>query len=272
MPFTEGTAGRLSFERTGDGPRLLFCNASGVSLDGSRLLLGLFASHFDFVAFDYRGFGDSAESPAPYSVGDCAQDALAVMTAVGWESARVMGISFGGMVAQEVAVNGPERVERLALLCTAPGGAGGSSYPLHDLENLSHDEKLRTLRQLVDSRFDDAWLADHPEAQNLVDVLAGSQEPSPDPGHGRARAAQLQARAAHDVWDRLPSIRCPVFIGCGRFDGIAPPELSEHIASRLTDAEVHVYEGGHLFVAQDPRSVPETVGFLTGNGASRSEP
>jgi pimeloyl-ACP methyl ester carboxylesterase len=267
MPFTEGSGGRLSYERTGDGPRLLFCNASGVSLDSSRLLLGLFASHFDFVTFDYRGFGDSDESPTPYSVADCAQDALAVMTAVGWESARVMGISFGGMVAQEVAVTGPERVERLALLCTAPGGEGGSSYPLHELENLPRDEKLRALRRLVDTRFDDAWLAAHPEAQNLVDVLAGSQEQAPDPRRERARLAQLQARAGHNVWDRLPSINCPVFIGCGRFDGIAPPQLSEHIASRVGDAEVHVYEGGHLFVAQDPRAVPETVNFLTGNAS-----
>ena len=72
---------------------------------------------------------------------DYAADALALLDHVGWDRARVVGVSFGGMVAQELAVTAPERVERLALLCTSPGGAGGASYPLHELAALPEAER-----------------------------------------------------------------------------------------------------------------------------------
>ena len=173
MPFIQGKDVRLYYERTGQGPRLLFVNGSGVTMDDSRLLLSLFASHFDFVAYDYRGLGKSSEPPGPYGMAECAGDALSVLDAVGWEAACVLGISFGGMVAQELAVTAPGRVRRLALLCTSPGGKGGSSYPLDELESLPRAERVGVLRQLVDTRFDDQWLTSHPQDHRLVELLAG---------------------------------------------------------------------------------------------------
>ena len=73
---------------------------------------------------------------------DYAADAAALLDHVGWDTCRVVGVSFGGMVAQELAVTSPERVERLALLCTSPGGASGASYPLHELAALPTDERV----------------------------------------------------------------------------------------------------------------------------------
>ncbi len=181
LAFAQANDGaRLYYEKVGEGPRLLFVNGSGVTLDDSRLLLSLFASNFELLAYDYRGLGKSGDSPGPYGMAACAGDALSVLDAVGWESAGMLGISFGGMVAQELAVTAPGRVERLALLCTAPGGDGGSSYPLHELENLPRSEQMATLRQLLDTRFDAEWLASHPEDRNLVEVLA-SRDTTPAP-------------------------------------------------------------------------------------------
>ena len=84
----------------------------------------LFAKRFDVVAHDQRGLGRTEIPPTPYTMADYAADAMALVDHVGWDRCRVVGISFGGMVAQEIAVTWPERVERLALLCTSPGGAG----------------------------------------------------------------------------------------------------------------------------------------------------
>src|SRR5215472_14787433 len=77
------------------------------------------------LVWDYRGFGRSAPVTHPYTMADVAADAAGLLAATGWESCRVAGVSFGGMVAQEFAVTHPQRVERLALACTSAGGGGG---------------------------------------------------------------------------------------------------------------------------------------------------
>jgi pimeloyl-ACP methyl ester carboxylesterase len=225
-------------------------------------MIGAFARSFELVVWDYRGMGRSTGPPDPYAMADCARDALAVLEAVGWDSTPVLGISFGGMVAQELAVTAPERIERLALLCTSPGGAGGSSYPLHELEGLSDSERASKRRQLMDTRFDNAWLASHPQDLALVQALEG-RTADPDPSARAGHLRQLEARRGHDVWDRLPSIDCPTFVGCGRFDGIAPPRNSAAMASRIARSELHTYEGGHAFLAQDRRSLGEVTAFLS---------
>ena len=93
-------------------------------------------SHFCVTAYDQRGLGQSDKPEGPYSMRDYADDAAAVMDAMGIDKAMILGISFGGMVAQEFAVRHTARLSRLALWCTSPGGAGGASYPLHELEGL----------------------------------------------------------------------------------------------------------------------------------------
>jgi 3-oxoadipate enol-lactonase len=267
MPFVATNGANLYYERSGLGPRLLFILGSSSTIEGSRLLLDQFVPRFDLVVHDHRGMGRSGPVSAPYDMATCAADALSVMDAVGWESARVVGISFGGMVAQELAVRGPSRVDRLALLCTSAGGAGGSSYPLGELEDLSVADRDAVFRRLLDTRFDDRWLASHPRDRRLVERLAGRVDHVPfgagDRG-ARGVAEQLRARSHHDVWDRLGAITCPTLVASGRWDAIAPPANGEAIASRIDRAELRIYDGGHPFLAQDPESLPEIIGFLSG--------
>ena len=78
----------------------------------------------------------------------------------------------------------------------------------------------------------------------------------------RGEIEQLGARRDHDVWGRLPAISCPTLVAAGRYDGIAPPANSESIASRITGADLRVYEGGHLFFIQDRTAMPDIVDFL----------
>ena len=252
---------RLTYVLAGSGPRVLFLNGSGATLERSAPLLSLFGTDIELLAFDQRGLGASSPAPQPYDMARCAADAQALMDVVGWDTAGVLGVSFGGMVAQELAVTAPDRVERLALLCTSAGGAGGSSYPLHELEALAPDERAVVRASLIDERFDDAWLADHPGDRGLVGLLARPDDDS-DAVEVAGRRAQLEARRGHDVWDRLPSITCPTMIACGRYDPIAPMANSEAIASRIGGAELHAYEGGHAFFVQDRNALPEILGFF----------
>jgi pimeloyl-ACP methyl ester carboxylesterase len=265
MPIAHVHGVDLAYEVTGSGPRVLFLNGSGSTLDTSRPLLGVFAPGFTLLAYDYRGLGSSGPAPAPYDMATCAADALGLLDAVGWESARVLGVSFGGMVAQEVAVTAPGRVERLALLCTSSGGAGGSSYPLHELEALGADEQAAVRRTLMDTRFDDAWLDDHPRDRALAELVSQARGDA-DPDQEAGRRAQLEARRGHDVWERLGAIDCPTLVACGRFDGIAPMANAAAIASRIPGAELRAYDGGHAFFAQDPAALPDVRDFLLADG------
>ena len=79
----------------------------------------------------------------------------------------------------------------------------------------------------------------------------------------RGRLLQLQARKGHDVLDRLHQVSCPTLVGSGRYDDIAPVVNGHAIANRIPDATLHVYGGGHLFLAQDPSAWPDLAAFLT---------
>jgi pimeloyl-ACP methyl ester carboxylesterase len=264
VPTADVNGITVNYQLSGAGPRLLLCNGTGTTLETTQLLLDPFTKDFELLAHDQRGLGLTSIPPAPYEMADYAADALALLDRVGWDTCRLVGISFGGMVAQELAVTAPERVERVALLCTSPGGAGGSSYPLHALAGLPPDERIATRALLVDTRFTPEYVASHPGAQLIVDVMsAGDRDPSTG-DKLRGELAQLDARRRHDVWDRLPRITCPTLVACGRHDGIAPPANSEAIASRIPGAELREYDGGHPFFFQDPAALPEILTFLGG--------
>jgi pimeloyl-ACP methyl ester carboxylesterase len=224
----------------------------------------VYAARFDVMAHDQRGLGRTSIPPGPYTMADYAADALALLDHLGVERCRVVGTSFGGMVAQEIAVTAPERVERLALLCTSPGGEGGPSHPLHELRDLPPEEARSRSMALMDSRFDDEWLATHPLDRMLTEGLASRAATPEGTDAARGEREQMEARKGHDVWDRLVRITCPTLVASGRYDGIAPPANGEAIASRIPGAELRIYEGGHAFFAQDPTAFPEILDFLAG--------
>lgn len=263
MPTASVNGIELYFERRGAGPRVLFLNGSGATLASTGILVDVFAARADVVGFDQRGLGRSEIPPGPYSMADYAADALALADHVGWDRCRVVGISFGGMVAQELAVTAPERVERLALLCTSPGGALPSA-PLHELAGLSDTERAARYLPLLDTRFTPEWLATHESDRRLVEMLAARIATTSDLETGRGEREQLEARRGLDVLDGLDRITCPTLVAAGRFDGIAPLPNSEAIAARVPGAALRVYEGGHAFFAQDQRAFPDVLDFLTG--------
>jgi 3-oxoadipate enol-lactonase len=265
IPTLTANGIQLYYERRGSGARLLFLNGSGSTLETSALLLAPFERRFHVVAHDQRGLGRTDIPTGPYTMADYAADAIGLLDAVGWDRCRVVGVSFGGMVAQELAVTAPDRVVRLALCCTSPGGAGGASYPLHELAGLPAAQRAEMGTRLLDTRFDADWLATHPADRGLAEMMAARRGDSTKTSEQlRGEGEQLQARARHDVTERLHLVSCPTLVACGRYDGIAPVANSETIASRVTNAELRLYEGGHAFFAQDARALPEILDFLAG--------
>jgi 3-oxoadipate enol-lactonase len=265
MPFATANGLKLYYERAGSGPPLLFISGSGGDLrNRPNVFEGPLPRSFDVLAYDQRGLGQSEKPDVPYSMADYADDAAALMTELGLERAPIIGVSFGGMVALELLLRHPERVSRAVLACTSPGGAGGASFPFHEIEHLKGEARARHMIPISDTRRDEAWAKAHPEQYELFVALGAADPYADEPGHARGAHRQFEARARHDTWDRLPQIACPVMIAAGRYDGIALPETQEKMAARIPGATLQFFEGGHLFMIQDRTATPAMAAFLAG--------
>jgi 3-oxoadipate enol-lactonase len=265
MPFIKAGDIDIYYERAGAGPRLLFISGSGADLRMKpNQMDGPFPRSFDTLSYDQRGLGQTSKPDAPYSMTQYADDAAALMDAIGWTSARVIGVSFGGMVAQEFVLRHPHKVERLVLACTSPGGEGGASFPFHEIEYMSREERARFMIPINDTRRDEAWRKANADAYQELVTFAANDPFADEPGRAMGYHRQIEARRHHDTYDRLGQIACPVLIAAGRYDGIALPATQEKMAARIKDAQLRFFEGGHLFMLQDRAAVPAMVEFLKG--------
>jgi 3-oxoadipate enol-lactonase len=262
VPFARANGIELYYELTGAGERFLFISGTGADLRRTpRLIAAPGFADFELLAYDQRGLGQSEVPEGPYSMADYGDDAAALLDAVGWDGdCLVLGVSFGGMVAQELAIRYPQRVRRLVLACTSAGGAGGASYPLHELVGPDAASLLTRRIELIDTRWDGAWREANPEMVALIAEGFGLGEHGDGPGVGPLR--QLEARRHHDTAQRLGQIRCPTLVCGGTYDGIAPPANSEFLARTIPGAKLELFDGGHGFFAQDPAALPAMLDFL----------
>ncbi|HRD28994.1 MAG TPA: alpha/beta fold hydrolase [Caulobacter sp.] len=263
MSFITANGLDLWVERKGEGEPLLFISGSGGDLRNKPGPLdGPLARHFEMVAWDQRGLGQSDKPDGPYSMADYADDAAALLDELDWASANVVGVSFGGMVAQELAIRHPGRIRKLVLCCTSPGGEGGASYPLHTLIGMDPADQARKMIPISDTRHDAAWQADHPGAYQMMFDLRTSDPWAHEPRRAIGAELQLLARKDHDTWGRLPSIAAPTLVCGGRYDGIALPQTQQRMAGRIPGAQLRMFEGGHMFLIQDRAAFPAIIDFL----------
>lgn len=253
----------LWIESHGEGPPLLVIMGTGGDL---RRKPNIFDAPIGrgrtLASYDQRGLGQSEKPQPPYTMAQYADDAAGVLDVLGWDRVPVMGISFGGMVAQELALRHPGRIEKLILCCTSPGGAGGASYPLHEVQDLPAAERTRFMLPISDTRHDADWQAANPDAVAQAVAIAEYDPWAEEPGRAMGARAQLEARRHHDTWDRLPQITAPTLICAGRHDGIALPETQERMAGRIPGARLEFFEGGHLFLIQDRAAYRVIGAFL----------
>lgn len=262
MPRTTANGLSLYYELEGSGERLLLISGTGQDLRRNRLGTGPLFEPFELLQYDQRGLGQSDVPAGPYTMVDYAEDAAGLLDAKGWDECLVMGVSFGGMVAQELVLRHPARVRRLVLACTSSGGAGGSSYPLHELVGLDPDEAFAQRLEILDTRWDAAWREANPD---MVQMLAEGLQLFESAGEGGSPSGlglQLEARRHHDTADRLGQIRCPTLVCGGFYDGLAPPANSEFLARAIPGARLELFDGGHIFFLQDPAAFPAMLAFL----------
>jgi pimeloyl-ACP methyl ester carboxylesterase len=257
---TAGDAGtELYWERSGAGePLLLIQGMSGTHLTWGEPFLSRLRPDFDCVVFDNRGIGNSAEVEAPFTIADLAADALAVMDATGLETAHVLGISMGGMTAQELALAHPDRLRSLTLGCTYPGGPGSSLIAPDDagplLEAMGSGNLDLMLKAMYAVNLSPGFRADE---SHFADFTAMAKAL---PARQQTVQLQLGAIGGHDTQARLAEIAAPTLVIHGTEDKMIPVANGELIASLIPGARLEIFDGvGHMFWWEQPERSAELI-------------
>ncbi len=252
MPNAAFDGTSLYYERRGAGePVLLVQGMSGTHLAWGEPFLGGLGDDLDVVAYDHRGVGESTPQDGPITIDQLADDAAGLIGALGWEDAHVVGISMGGMVAQELALRHPGRIRTLTLGCTYPGGAEGRLADPALIQELagalmSGDREL-ALRTGFAANLSTAYVAD--EANWPAFHAMATELPVPVP----VIMLQMQAVMGHDASARLASIEAPTLVVHGTEDRMLPVENGKLIARLIPGARLELLDGvGHMFWWEEP--------------------
>jgi 3-oxoadipate enol-lactonase len=247
MAFVDNQGVKIYWDEQGQGEPILLIMGLGwasVMWHRSRPVL---AKHYRTIALDNRGVGRSDVPAGPYSIAVMASDAAAVLDAAGVDSAHVYGVSMGGMIAQEFALQYPGRVRSLILGCTAAGGPTALRAEPEVLEvlarrDLSPDASVAATHPFI---YDSAT---PPERLDEDTTIRKQWWPNP-----AGYMAQLQGIIAWEAYSRLPQIAAPTLVIHGETDRLIPPGNAKLIADRIRDAKlVMIPHASHIFSTDRP--------------------
>jgi 3-oxoadipate enol-lactonase len=253
--------------RRGSGePLLLVQGMSGTHLAWGDAFVGALERDFEVIAYDHRGVGRSARATAPFSIADLAEDAAGLLAALDIEDAHVLGISMGGMVAQELALRHPARVRTLALGCTYPGGAEARMTDPAVTQRLSDaissGDRERALRTGYEANVSAAFAGDSANYEGFHEMATEL------PVALEVLMLQLQAIQAHDTSERLSGIDAPTLVVHGTEDQMLPAANGELIARLIPGARLELLDGiGHMFWWEQPQRGAELVSAHARAGA-----
>ncbi|MBW1686318.1 MAG: alpha/beta fold hydrolase [Deltaproteobacteria bacterium] len=214
------------------------------------------AKHFRVITFDNRGVGETAFPTGPFSVADMAADTAGLLDALGIDAAHFFGVSMGGLIAQILALDYPERVKKAALGCTTHGGRHAVQPEREVMEILGKasdptipvEEAVRLRLPVI---FAERFIREEPERLEEFVQLSTRYWPTSE-----GAAGQLGALSVFNVKKRLGEIRCPVLAITGSEDRMMPPENSRLLAEGIAGAAHYVVDGtGHSFFLEKPDEV-----------------
>lgn len=245
----------IAWEERGDGEPLLLVHGLGYTRQAWGPAADELARDYRVIRYDNRGIGDSDAPGGPYTTTAMAGDAAQVLDEAEVERAHVIGTSLGGMIAQELALAHPGRVDRLVLACTTPGGAGAFPIPQPTLDLVARMPTL-PVEEAMRLGVINALAPDAPES--LVDEIYSYRLAHPlNPAGWQAQAA---AALTHAVDGRLGEIRAPTLIAHGTADNVVDVRNAQLLADAIPDARVELFAGGgHLFFWEQPDRFVATV-------------
>lgn len=251
MPFAP-RGPRVYYERRGSGEPLLFITGFVITAAVLEPVRPLYERHLDVISYDNRWAGRSPAPLRPTSIVELASDAARLLDALELDSAHVFGISFGGMIAQELAIRFPERVRGLVLGGTTPGGPRALAPNLGQLGRLL----ARAARDVPRARppwleamlFSPEFRRAEPERAHELASYFTRHIPPP-----WGIAAHWWASVYHDTVSRLGQVQAPTLVMHGTRDGMAPLGLAQLLVELIPDAELALVPGaGHAYPLERP--------------------
>jgi pimeloyl-ACP methyl ester carboxylesterase len=253
----------MYYEIHGKGFPLLLINGLGSDHREWLFQVPAFLPHFQVVVFDNRGTGGSGVPPGPYTTAQMADDAAALLEHLGIARAHVLGVSLGGMIAQEVALRHPDRVGGLVLGCTGPGGTLSirpSPEAMAAFLGAGEGDTREEMRRMMPYLYTDAYMHERPE--EIEDFIHRRLE---NPTSPEGYASQLAAAVSHDAAGRLEQVRARTLVVTGDADRLVHWENSVRIAGRIPGARLVVLPGApHRLFAENAEAFNrEVLAFLT---------
>jgi pimeloyl-ACP methyl ester carboxylesterase len=244
---------RIVWEERGSGRPLLLIQGLGYARWSWVPIVPGLADRYRVVFFDNRGIGESDKPAGPYTAREMAGDALQVLDEAGIERAHVLGASLGGMIAQELAVAAPERVDKLVLCCTTPGGAASVPMPAVTVQLFAEAGSLPP--EVALRRFVENALAPGAQPELVEELYRRRLANPPDPVGWSAQAAAGMSFAGVDG-----EIEAPTLLVTGTEDNVVDPRNTDVLAARLAGARVERLPGtGHLLFWEQPDAVVRIV-------------
>ncbi|HEX8090881.1 MAG TPA: alpha/beta fold hydrolase [Blastocatellia bacterium] len=262
MPHADNDGTKIYWEERGSGEPLLLIMGLGYTLDMWHRAMPVLAEHYRVIAFDNRGVGRSDVPPGPYAISTMASDAAAVMDAAKIEAAHVFGVSMGGMIAQEFALQYPTRVKSLVLGCTTCGGPEAAAAEpevisaLSARATMSVEEAIRLMAPYV---YDAAT-----PSERLEEDFEIRRRTYPS---SEGYLAQLRGVFSWRSFDRLSLIAVPTLVIHGESDMLVPPANGRLLAESIPGAKlVMLPAASHIFMTDQPEATNQAVlSFLAAN-------
>jgi pimeloyl-ACP methyl ester carboxylesterase len=266
MPYAQSAGTPIWWEEQGTGEPLLLIMGLGFPASLWYRVRPALAERHRVISFDNRGTGATGPVPGPYPIEAMAADAAAVLDAAGVDRAHVLGISMGGLIAQELTLANPERVTSLILAATHPGG---------EATVLPEPEVLQLLQTRTDLPLEESYRVTIPvayaakTAADVIDADIAARLGNPTSAEGYTNQL-LGGMAYSGAADRLPTVGVPTLCLHGSDDRLVPPVNSETLASLVPGARVHIIDGAaHMLFSDAPEAfVDAVVGFTWSLAAS----
>ncbi|AJC20816.1 3-oxoadipate enol-lactonase [Pandoraea pulmonicola] len=244
----------------GHGPWLTLAHPLGADLTVWDDLVPELAAHFRVLRYDSRGHGASDVPHGPYTIGQLAADATALLSSLEIPSTHFAGISMGGAVAQQLALDAPERVASLTLIDTTAGYDAPDAQLFRERAAKARAQGMKELANGTLERWLSAGFRQrHPAQAERIRALVAH-------AHPEGFAAACEALAAFDVRTRLHEIEAPTLVLVGENDPSTPPAVARRIAEGIAGARLEIVpDAAHLSIVEQKQFVTKLLAtFLQG--------